>query len=99
MKASEFDPTTNFGNYLRFLRRRARMTQTELSIAVGYSPGQISMLENGQRVPDLTAISALFVAALGLENDQQATTQLVKLAQVILAQHNQGKTERRATVG
>src|SRR3954454_17536395 len=100
-KGDSANPGQNdsFGNYLRFLRRRARLTQTELSIAVGYSPGQISMLENGQRVPDLTAISALFVAALGLENDRQATTQLVKLAQVTLTQHNQDKSERRATVG
>jgi tetratricopeptide (TPR) repeat protein/transcriptional regulator with XRE-family HTH domain len=98
MPSSEFDPTTTFGSYLRFLRRRARLTQTELSIAVGYSSGQISMLENGQRVPDLTAISALFVAALGLEHDKPAKTQLVQLAQTTLAQHNQGKTERRTIV-
>ena len=95
MKSSEFDPTTTFGSYLRFLRRRARLTQTELSIAVGYSPGQISMLENGQRAPDLTALSALFVMALGLENDKPATTQLLTLAQATMAQHNQGKRERR----
>ena len=97
MNSSEFDQTTTFGSYLRFLRRRARLTQTELSIAVGYSPGQISMLENGQRTPDLTALSALFVMALGLENDKQATTQLMTLAQATMAQHNQGKRERRTT--
>ena len=33
---------TNFGALLRFLRRRARLTQRELSIEVGYNFGQIS---------------------------------------------------------
>ena len=81
MARPPLEPTTNFGTYLRFLRRRARLTQTELSIAVGYSPGQISMLENGQRLPDVTTVAALFIVALGLERDQRASTQLLQLAQ------------------
>lgn len=76
-----------FGEYLRFLRRRARMTQTELSIAVGYSPGQISMLENGQRHPDPTTVAALFVVALGIEKDLQASQQLIALAKTAALQH------------
>lgn len=80
MRASNPQPA-NFGEYLRFLRRRARLTQAELSIAVGYSPGQISMLENGQRHPDPTTIAALFVVALGIEKDREASRQLVALAQ------------------
>ncbi|MFN8440270.1 MAG: helix-turn-helix domain-containing protein [Caldilineaceae bacterium] len=80
MRASNSQPT-RFGEYLRFLRRRARLTQAELSIAVGYSPGQISMLENGQRHPDPTTIAALFVVALGIEKDREASKQLVALAQ------------------
>ena len=81
MTRPALEPTTNFGTYLRYLRRRARLTQTELSIAVGYSPGQISMLENGQRLPDVTTVAALFIVALGLERDQRASTQLLQLAQ------------------
>ncbi len=81
MPSSALEPTSSFGTYLRFLRRRARLTQTELSIAVGYSPGQISMLENGQRKPDVTAVAALFIAALGLEQDRHAATQLLQLAE------------------
>src|SRR5215204_6551116 len=73
-------PVDSFGSYLRFLRRRARLTQTELSTAVGYSPGQISMLENGQRQPNVTAVSALFIAALGLQQDIQASNKLIELA-------------------
>ena len=75
----------SFGSYLRFLRRRARMTQTELSIAVGYSPGQISMLESGQRQPNVTAVMALFIVALGLQNDAQAANRLIELAQAAVA--------------
>jgi ATP/maltotriose-dependent transcriptional regulator MalT/DNA-binding XRE family transcriptional regulator len=81
MAPSALEPTASFGSYLRFLRRRARLTQSELSIAVGYSPGQISMLENGQRKPDVTAVAALFIAALGLDQDRHAATQLVHLAE------------------
>jgi hypothetical protein len=43
---------TTFGDLLRFLRRRAGLTQRELSIAVGYSEAQISRLEQNERVPD-----------------------------------------------
>lgn len=77
-----------FGDYLRFLRRRARMTQTELSIAVGYSPGQISMLENGQRHPDPTTVAALFLVALGIEKDSQASQQLISLAKAAALQRS-----------
>ena len=34
-----------FGDLLKFLRRRQRLTQLELSIAVGYSEAQIGRLE------------------------------------------------------
>ena len=57
-----------FGAFLRYLRRRARLTQQQLGIAVGYSTPQISLLENGQRLPDLT-LAALFVPALGLQDE------------------------------
>ena len=43
------DRVTSFGDLLKFLRRRAGLTQRELSIAVGYSHAQISRLELGQR--------------------------------------------------
>ena len=58
---------TTFGDLLKFLRRRAGLTQRELSIAVGYSHAQISRLELNQRLPDLATITARFVPALYLE--------------------------------
>ena len=62
---------TSFGDLLKYLRRRGKLTQLEFSIAVGYSEGQISRLEKNQRLPDLTAVKALFVPTLHLENEQE----------------------------
>lgn len=58
-----------FGELLKYLRRQARITQRELAIAVGYSDTQISRLEQNQRVPDATTITALFVPALYIEQE------------------------------
>ena len=72
---------TNFGDLLKYLRRRARLTQLELSIIVGYSEGQISRLEKNLRLPDLTALKALFIPALQLEDEPQLTTRFLELAE------------------
>jgi WD40 repeat protein/transcriptional regulator with XRE-family HTH domain len=75
------DSFSTFGDLLKYLRRRERLTQLELSIAVGYSEAQISRLEKNQRLPDLTALKALFLPALHLEKDPTAAAQLLELAQ------------------
>jgi WD40 repeat protein/transcriptional regulator with XRE-family HTH domain len=69
-----------FGDLLKYLRRRAHLTQLELSIEVGYSEAQISRLEQNQRLPDPTAVQALFIPALHLENETQLSTRLLELA-------------------
>ncbi len=61
---------------LKYLRRRERFTQLELSIAVGYSEAQISRLEKNQRLPDVTALKALFIPALHLEAEPQLAARL-----------------------
>jgi WD40 repeat protein/transcriptional regulator with XRE-family HTH domain len=71
---------TTFGDLLRFLRRRAGITQLELSIAVGYSDAQISRLEQNLRPPDIPTIEARFVYALGLEDEPKAVARLLDLA-------------------
>src|SRR5688572_1440930 len=71
---------TTFGDLLRFLRRRAGITQLELSIAVGYSDAQISRLEQNLRPPDIPTIEARFVTALGLEDEPKAVARLLDLA-------------------
>jgi predicted ATPase/DNA-binding XRE family transcriptional regulator len=69
-----------FGPFLRYLRRRARLTQRELSIAVGYSVAQICVLERGRRLPDLTAVAALFIPALDLRDEPELAARLLRLA-------------------
>jgi len=70
-----------FGDLLKYLRRRARLTQLELSITVGYSEAQISRLEKNLRLPDITALKALFIPALHLEGEPQLAARFLELAQ------------------
>src|SRR6186713_2146222 len=70
-----------FGDLLKYLRRRERLTQLELSIVVGYSEAQIGRLEKNQRRPDLTALKALFMAALHIENEPELVARFLELAQ------------------
>jgi WD40 repeat protein/transcriptional regulator with XRE-family HTH domain len=83
MPTSSFstDSFQTFGDLLKYLRRRQRLTQLELSIAVGYSEAQIGRLEKNQRRPDLTALKALFVPALHLENEPELIKRLLDLAE------------------
>lgn len=69
-----------FGEYLKYLRRRAYLTQEELARAVGYSREQITRLERNQRLPDSTALRALFLPALDLEPNSTQTARLLELA-------------------
>jgi WD40 repeat protein/transcriptional regulator with XRE-family HTH domain len=78
--ASTLEKFTTFGDLLRFLRRRAGITQMELAIAVGYSDTQISRLEQNQRPPDIPTIEARFISALGLEDEPKAVARLLDLA-------------------
>src|SRR5690242_12455813 len=56
----------SFGELLKYLRRRARLTQRELAAAVSYNYSHISRLENGLRAPDLATLRAVFLPALHL---------------------------------
>ena len=73
-------PVETFGEALRFLRKRARLTQDELGREVGYSREQIARLENGSRLPDLAVIAALFVPALFERHENHLAEQLLALA-------------------
>jgi len=75
-----------FGRLLRYLRRRAQLTQQELAIAVGYSEAHISRLERDQRLPDLETLAALFVPALGLETEPDTIARLLELAAIARSQ-------------
>ncbi len=69
-----------FGGMLKYLRRRARLTQRELAIAVGYAEAHICRLEKNERLPDLTTVAALFIPALYLEDEPALSENLLKLA-------------------
>ncbi|MGE5251905.1 MAG: helix-turn-helix domain-containing protein, partial [Bacteroidota bacterium] len=83
MPLQPFAPASfkTFGDLLKYLRRRERLTQLELSVAVGYSESQISRLEQNQRQPDLAAVKALFVPALHVDELPGMTERLLKLAE------------------
>src|SRR5262245_10019406 len=68
------------GEMLRYLRRRARLTQRELSLVVGFSESQISRLEQNERTADALTLRAVFVPALGLEEQPDIIQRLLALA-------------------
>jgi len=74
------DQFSTLGELLKFLRRRAGLTQRELSMAVGYSDAQISRIEKGERIPDAATLQALFVPALDLDRDPGWVSRLLELA-------------------
>lgn len=71
---------TSFGALLRFLRVRARLSQRDLSIAVGYSEAHISRLEKDQRRPDRDVIIARFLPILELDFQSPWAERLLALA-------------------
>ena len=75
-----FPSFSTFGDMLKFLRRRARLTQKDLSIAVGYSESHISRLEGNERPPDPATLAALFVPALHLEKEPELVARMMELA-------------------
>jgi tetratricopeptide (TPR) repeat protein/transcriptional regulator with XRE-family HTH domain len=77
---------STFGELLKFLRRRAGLTQRELSIAVGYSDTQISRMEQSQRVPDQATLAARFAPPLQIEDEPDWLKRLLELA--VLARQN-----------
>lgn len=76
----KLDSFITFGDLLKYLRRRARLTQREVAIAVGYSEAQISRLEQNLRPPDLATLTALFIPALYLQDEPLAVNRLIELA-------------------
>lgn len=72
---------TTFGDLLKYLRRRAGLTQRELSLEVGYSEPQISYLEKNHRLPDVTTVAARFLPALDLAYDSPLARRLIELAE------------------
>lgn len=72
--------TDDFGSLLKFLRKRARLTQRDLAQAVGYTEAHICRLEKNERLPDLTTIAALFIPALEIKDKPEMMERLLALA-------------------
>ena len=72
---------TTFGDLLKHLRKRAGLTQRELGLAVTYSESYITRLENGSRLPDPAAVKALFIDALCMQREPEASHRLIQLAE------------------
>jgi len=70
----------SFSDALRYLRKRAHLTQDELGRSVGYSREQIARLENGSRLPDLAVVAALFIPALDIQHQPELIQRLLELA-------------------
>lgn len=69
-----------FGDLLKYLRQRERLTQRALGQAVGYGEAQINRLERNTRLPDVSLVAAQFITALHLQNDPLAAARLIELA-------------------
>jgi len=72
--------TLAFGLLLKHLRKQAGMTQRDLAAALGYSESLICSLEKAQRLPDLQAVTARFIPALGLQDDPNRAASLIEQA-------------------
>jgi tetratricopeptide (TPR) repeat protein len=88
---------TSFGELLKYLRRRARLTQRELAAAVSYNYSHISRLENGLRAPDVATLNAVFLPALRLNPSTDAPviarlTELANLARDVAITPTTGRT-------
>ena len=74
------DAFASFGALLKHLRLRSGLTQRELALAVGYHYAHISRLEHDERLPDTATLLALFIPALGLEDQPDWALRLLALA-------------------
>lgn len=71
----------SFGELLKFLRRRARLTQNQLAGAVGYSREHLARLESGLRPPDIAVVRSRLIEALELRDQPVLAERLIALAQ------------------
>ena len=84
----------SFGELLRYLRRRAGLTQDELGRAIGYGREQVVRFEKDQRKPDIDVLRLRFIEALGLGGEMELTARLFELATV-----SKGKTAAGTLLG
>src|SRR5258705_2639189 len=89
---------TTFGDLLKHARRRARLTQRDLGLAVGYSEAQISRFEQNHWLPDAATLTALFIPALDLDQQPDLAEKLLALAGAARADRALGQVVVTRTV-
>ena len=82
MMSSVVSPASfpSFGELLRYLRKRAELSQRELASHIGYHYSYMSRIENNEYVPDPAILMSRFIPALGLEKEPAWTRRLLELA-------------------
>ncbi len=70
----------SFGDLLKYLRERARLSQRELARQVGYHYSYMSRMENNVRLPDEVTLRTRFAPALGIEDEPAWMERLLELA-------------------
>ena len=78
----DLDPSQfqTFGDLLRHLRERSRLSQRDLAQKVGYHHSYLSRLEKNMRAPDEQVMRARFIPALRIENEPALVQRLFELA-------------------
>lgn len=81
-RSHDISPSTfqTFGELLKYLRERARLSQRELARQVGYHYSYMSRLESNVRLPDEITLRTRFVPALGIEDEPAFVQRLLELA-------------------
>jgi predicted ATPase/transcriptional regulator with XRE-family HTH domain len=81
-RLQHFDPFAfqTFGELLKSLRERARLSQRDLARLVGYHYSYLSRLESNVRLPDEATLRARFVPALGIQDEPELIERLLVLA-------------------
>lgn len=77
---------TTFGALLKHLRRRARLTQRDSGLAVGYSEAYITRLEDNSRLPLRGIVKSHFIDALSLQDEPDLSQWLIGLAEATRGQ-------------
>jgi len=70
---------SSFGEILRYLRKRAELSQRELAARIGYHYSYMSRIESNEYLPDSATLMARFIPALGLEKEPEWTRRLLEL--------------------
>ena len=79
-KYAPYSKLNTFGDMLKWLRRRASLTQTQLGDQIGYSHTLIARFESNTRLPNLELVTPKLIAALGIADEPDIKQRFIELA-------------------